>query len=131
MIDTISVSGKYMYAHGGYASTYIQDNGRFGVGNMRFNTNTQSLEVFDGSSWIHLNMPIATVGLNPEAESILDWAKQKRDEEIRFEKLAETNATVKDLLDQIKAKQEQLKMVEILLRNTDQTKEPVKLHSSP
>ena len=120
MIDGISVTSKYMSANGGHGgTTYINGmHGAQGVGNMRYNTNSQKMEVFDGSSWIIINSNIASVGLTGEAESLLDWAKQKRDEERTLEYLAEENTTIKDLVNQIKEKQEQIKMVQTLLKSS-------------
>ena len=81
MINGLSSSGKYMYVHGGNASTYVNNStGSQGVGNVRYNTNNQQFEVWDGVSWVMIAMDYAQVGLNPEAESLLDWAKKKRDE---------------------------------------------------
>ena len=120
MIDGISVTSKYMSAHGGHGgTTYINGmHGAQGVGNMRYNTSSQKMEVFDGSAWIIINSNIASVGLTGEAESLLDWAKQKRDEERTLEYLAEENTTIKDLVNQIKEKQEQIKMVQTLLKSS-------------
>jgi len=86
MIKHIHARGRYMQVIGGSASTYIMNNhsGAHGVGNIRFNTNTQQLEVYDGNNWTFLNMPDATVGLNDEAESLLDWARERRNEEIMW-----------------------------------------------
>jgi hypothetical protein len=72
-----------MQVIGGSASTYINNHsGAQGVGNLRFNTSNQQIEVYDGINWTFLNMPDATVGLNDDAESLLDWARERRNEEI-------------------------------------------------
>jgi hypothetical protein len=120
MIDGISVTGRYMSAHGGHdGTTYINGmHGAQGVGNMRYNTSSQRMEVFDGTNWIIINSTIASVGLTGEAESLLDWIKQKRDEERTLEYLAEENPTIKDLVNQIKEKQHQVKMIQTLLKSS-------------
>jgi len=119
MINGISVTGKYMVANGGYSgSTHVNGYpGTQGVGNMRYNTSSQNMEVFDGNNWIILNTTTASVGLNGEAESLLDWARQKRNEELELENLAQTNPTIKDLMDQIKEKQHQVKMIKTLIES--------------
>jgi hypothetical protein len=76
------------------------------------------MEVFDGTNWIIINSTIASVGLTGEAESLLDWIKQKRDEERTLEYLAEENPTIKDLVNQIKEKQHQVKMIQTLLKSS-------------
>jgi hypothetical protein len=75
------------------------------------------MEVFDGNNWVMLNMSIPSIGLSGDAESLLDWARKKRDEELALETLAQTNTAVKDLVEQIKIKQDQLKMVSTLLNS--------------
>jgi len=100
------------------SSTYINGySGLQGVGNMRYNTSSQSMEVFDGNNWIMLNMSIPSIGLSTDAESLLDWARQKRDEELTLNTMAQEIPAIKDLVGQIKEKQEQIKMVQTLLKS--------------
>ena len=118
MIKNISGGGKYLMVSNGSSSTYVNGySGAQGVGNMRYNTNTQNIEIFDGNSWITMNSGYATVQLTSDAESLLDWARKKRDEEMSLELLAMNNPTIKDLVNQIKEKQEQIKMVQTLLKS--------------
>lgn len=118
MIKNITSSGKYLYVSGGSNSTYVNNfSGAQGIGNLRFNTANQNLEVYDGNNWITLNMSYPIIGLSSEAESILDWAQRKRNEEIERERLAHNNPVVKDLLNQIKEKEEQVKMVMTLIKS--------------
>ena len=122
MIKNITSSGRYMQVSGGNASTYINGNsGAQGVGNMRYNTSSQQMEVFDGSSWIMINMDYASVGLNGEAESLLDWAKQKRNEELAWESLAKNNQAVKIALDNLEQARQQLDITAKLAREYEQT----------
>jgi hypothetical protein len=117
MIKYIASSGKYTNVIGGPATNYINNHiGAQGVGNIRFNTTNQSMEVYDGISWITLQMGHVNVGLNADAESLLDWARQKRDEELELAKLAETNNTIKNLLEQINEKEDQIQMVMTLIK---------------
>ena len=118
MINGISVTGRYMVAHGGYSGgTYINGSiGAQGVGNMRYNTSLQKMEVFDG---ITLSTTVASVGLSGEAESLLDWARKKREEEEEIERLAKENVAINDLLEQVKEKQHQIKMVQTLIRKEE------------
>jgi hypothetical protein len=121
MIKTIMAGGQYSYVSGGNNShTYINGHsGLQGVGNLRFNTTTQNMEVFDGSTWVMLALNHATVGLTADAERILNWAKVKMLEELEVERLAKENPTVNDLLEQVKEKQEQLKVVTTLLKSPE------------
>jgi hypothetical protein len=60
---------------------------------------------------------MAKVELDYEALSLLDWASKKKNEEMLLEKQAQENPAIKDLVDQIKQKQEQIKMVHTLLNS--------------
>ena len=116
MIKNIHARGRYMQIMGGSASTYVNANpGAQGVGNLRFNTSNQQMEVYDGSSWQELNMPHATVGLSDEAESLLDWARQKRDEELRIKSLAVKHPAVADALAAVAKAEEQVRIVAALV----------------
>ena len=99
------------------ATTYITSgSGYMNVGDLRFNTNTQNLEVYDGQIWRELNTSHASVGLTPEAEMTLDWATRKRNEELALEQLAKTNPTIGDLVNQKKELDDKIKMVQILMK---------------
>jgi hypothetical protein len=117
MIKYIASSGRYTNVIGESVANYINNySGAQGVGNLRFNTTNQSMEVYDGNGWILLQMGHVNVGLTPEAESILDWAKKKRDEEIEIDLLAAANPAIKNLLEQIKEKEDQIQMVMTLIK---------------
>ena len=117
MIKSIHSSSPFLTISGGNpGSTYIGNFNGTGVGNMRYNPNSQNTEVYDGSTWIILSAHHATINLSDEAVGLLQWARQKRDEEIEIEKLVLTNSTIKDLVTQIKDKQEQIKVVQTLIK---------------
>ena len=118
MIRNITGGGKYLTVLGGPGSTYVNNSsGSIGVGNMRYNTTNQNIEIYDGNDWIQMQTGYATVSMTPEAESLLDWARQKRDEEYQRMELTKTNPAIKDLVEQIKQKEEQIKMVQTLLKS--------------
>jgi hypothetical protein len=122
MIKNIHSSGRYIQVTGGNASTYVNGNsGAQGVGNMRYNTSSQQMEVYDGSNWIMINMDHASVGLNGEAESLLDWARTKRDEELAWKSLAEDNQAVKIALENLNKARQQLDITAKLARDYETT----------
>jgi len=122
MIKNITASGRYVQVTGGNSSTYINSySGLQGVGNMRYNTSNQCMEVFDGNNWVTIAMDYASVGLNGEAESLLDWARQKRDEELVWKSLAENNKAVKIALDNLEEARRQLDITAKLAREYDTT----------
>ena len=103
MIKSIYTNGPFINVSGGItSSTYIGHGSGPGVGNMRYNPNSQNIEVFDGSSWVTMHSASASISLDGQAVNILRWAEQKMLEEAERNKLAETNPTIKDLMNQIK-----------------------------
>ena len=117
MIKNISSSGKYINVIGESVANYINNySGAQGVGNIRFNTANQNMEVYDGNNWILLQMGYVNVGLNSRAEDLLDWAEKKMTEEFELEALANSNPTIKDLMETIKQKQEQITIVKALIK---------------
>jgi len=122
MLSNIFPTGKYVQVSGGSASTYINNySGSQGVGNMRYNTSNQRMEVFDGNNWQQLNMGTASVGLNAEAEALLDWARKKRDEENEWYRLASNNEAVRIALDQLEQAKTRLELTTILAKDYEQT----------
>lgn len=102
MIKHIHARGRYMQVMGGSSGTYVNNySGGQGIGNLRFNTSNQNLEVYDGTNWITMNMPDATVGLNDEAESLLDWARLKRDDEIVMQSLMAKHPGLKEAYERL------------------------------
>ena len=122
MINNIFPTGRYVQVSGGQASTYINNySGSQGVGNMRYNTANQRMEVFDGNNWTQLNMGSASVGLSPEAEVLLDWARERRNEELAWQSLAKENQAVKIALDNLEQARRQLDITAKLAREHEQT----------
>lgn len=121
MIKNISAEGKYLIViNGSSETTYINNysNGH-GVGNMQYNTFTQNIEIYDGTKWIPMNPNCVTVGLTPDAIAIIDWARKKRNEEIERDLLAVAHPTIKHLINQIEEIEEQIQMIQLLLRSSE------------
>jgi hypothetical protein len=120
MIKTVNGTGRYVMVQGGFpATTYINTSSGFmNVGDVRFNTNMQRLEVYDGNMWVELNTSHASVGLTPDAEIAIDWAKRKLNEELALEQKAKDNPTIADLLNQRRKIDEQIQVIEILTKDT-------------
>ena len=63
---------------------------------MRYNSNTQTIEVYDGNVWLAL-AGSADVSLSPEAQQVMDWAYKKMKEDEQLEVLMEKHPGLKDL----------------------------------
>jgi hypothetical protein len=81
--------GRYVAVSGGTSTDPYISPGAMGAGMIRYNTNMNCMEVNDGNSWRQLGMNYASVELTPDAQSILDWAKTKMEEEKRIDELCE------------------------------------------
>ena len=118
MIKSITPIGRYITVTNSTSSTYVNGyGGSQGVGNMRYNTSSQNMEVFDGNNWVTLNMAMPSIGLNADAESLLDWARQKRNEELELQALAQEHPSIKDLVNDIENKKDQIKMIRTLIKS--------------
>lgn len=118
MIKTVNGMGRYVMVNGGMpATTYMNtSSGYMNLGDVRYNTNMQRLEVYDGNTWIELNTSHASVGLTPDAENAIDWAIKKQREDIELEILAKSNPTIADLINQKKELNDKIKMVQTLMK---------------
>ena len=105
-------SGRYVQVSSSGSSNYINGySGLQGVGNMRYNTTSQNMEVYDGNNWTTLNMGYATVGLTGEAESLLDWAREQRNKQYAYEAMAKEHPAVQKALDALKRAEEQVDLI--------------------
>jgi len=113
MIRNINGS-KYIQVSGGSSSNPYISPGASGAGMVRWNSNMSCLEINDGNSWQQLHTAYPVISLTAEAESLLDWARAKRDEEYRIAALAEKHPTVADAVAAVQLAQDQLKVVTLL-----------------
>jgi hypothetical protein len=118
--DVISTSPFVQVTGGGGYTPYINMSNP-SAGMTRFNGNTQSIEVYDGASWMTLSSNVASVGLTGEAVSILSWAKQKMEDEVMLEKLAKEHPAINLALENVKKAKTQLDAIIILSKEHDQT----------
>lgn len=118
MIKDVMSSGRYVQVSSGGSSTYVNNyGGQQGVGNMRYNTSTQNMEVYDGNNWIHLSMGIASVGLTGEAEALLDWARKERDKQIMRESRIRQSPALQKAYENIKRAEENFDLLEALVKD--------------
>ena len=118
MINSIMSMGKHIIVGGGNsASNYINNgSGMMGVGDLRFNTSTQQIEFYNGQTWQIFTMAQATVGLTSTAETAIDWAMKKMEEEREARAMAEQYPAVADALNAVWESEQQLKTVVALCR---------------
>ena len=116
MIKNVYGSGPYLTAYSNNASNYVSNfSGAQGLGDLRFNTVHQCLEVYNGSLWQSLSMSDVSVSLTGDAVEAIDWVNQKRKEEHDIQVLAEKYPAVADQLAAVREAEEKLRMVTLLV----------------
>jgi hypothetical protein len=121
MINGITQSGRYVTVlQGNNSLPYVPSNSNNPIQGM-IRVSNQDMQVFDGSSWITLTSSYSTVGLTGEAESLLDWARKKRDEEMAWESLAKDNQAVKIALNNLEQARRQVDITAKLAREYETT----------
>lgn len=69
------------------------------------------MQVFDGIAWMNMSTSYATVSLDTDTQDLLQWARNKRDEELRAKKLSEKYPAVANAFDELKKSQQQFNLV--------------------
>jgi hypothetical protein len=54
------------------------------------------MQVFDGNSWMNLSSSYATVELNGESQTLMQWAREQRDLELARARLIENNPALEN-----------------------------------
>jgi hypothetical protein len=114
MIRTITPGAGINITGNSYSTPYI-DMSRPSSGMVRYNGTFNSLEIYDGSTWVTVGPSYPTIELTSEVQDLLDWARKKRAEEEEWLQLASTNPTLQDAVDTLKKAQEQVKILAALV----------------
>ena len=85
-------------------------------GMVAFDGSNQSMKVYDGNGWQTIGGGSGNINLSPNAITILKWAEKKMLEEAERNELAKTNPAINDLMKQIKDKEEQIYVVQTLIK---------------
>lgn len=70
-------------------------------GEVRFNGTTGKLECWVGGSWMPVSSGDVTVELTPDVQQVLDWAKNKMDQERHIKELAENHPSIANAVNQL------------------------------
>jgi hypothetical protein len=117
MIKNVYGSGRYLTTYDNKSTNYMNNfSGAQGLGNMRFNTTTQNVEIYDGQMWQPMQMDTVNLSLTSDAQDAIAWADQKRHEELRMQTLAEKHPAVADQLAAVREAEEKLRMVTLLVQ---------------
>ena len=88
---------------------------------MRWNTNSNVIEIYNGTGWIEYRGSHASVDLNAHAQSIMRWAEAKMLREIELTKLAEENPSVATAIENVKKAEDQLELISALAKKHTET----------
>jgi hypothetical protein len=127
MIKSINSNGRYIEVLGGSSTAGPSRN--YGSSNhmqgaMMYDLEAQCIKVYDGQTWIILHGSHTTINLSYEAESLLNWTRQKRDEEHLRQKIVEEFPQLKEASDDLQKFQEQFEIL-VTLAQAHKKKESV------
>jgi hypothetical protein len=113
--------GQHIVVSNGNPMTPYIPAGNQSAGMLRYNSNSQNIEVYDGSIWKELTASYASVDLNHDAQNAISWAKGKMKDEAELEKLAKEHPAINLALDNLKKAQRQLDATIILSKEHEKT----------
>ena len=113
MIKTLRSNSPYLSVTS--HSPVIYNNGMPNAGTVHYNTQTQCLQVFDGTTWHNLSSD-SQIELTGIATEVITWAERKMHEERRLKELAATNPTLKDAIEALQRAEEQVRIVATLVQ---------------
>ncbi|CAB4133655.1 hypothetical protein UFOVP257_377 [uncultured Caudovirales phage] len=93
--------GSHILVSNTYESKPHISPGSLSAGMVRYNSNMDCLEVYDGISWFTIGTAQPTVELSPMARQAVDWAIRKQREDDELEALMKKHPGLKDLHDKL------------------------------
>jgi len=100
--------------HGGVTiNQYPSQPSTGGVGMVRYNPSSSTLEVYDGMAWQNINSS-AEITLSQETEALLAWAMAQKLRHENLERLAKDNVTIRDALNNLYKAEEALQIIAAL-----------------
>lgn len=113
MIKSIT-AGTGVTISGMYTNIPYISPGSTGAGMVRWSSTMQCFEINDGSVWLQMAMAHPTIELSSDTQAVLNWARDKRDEELKLKSLMESHPGVRDL-------KEKLDIMVALVKKENQT----------
>lgn len=98
MIKHIHSSTNHIQIGQGYSNVPPISPGAQSAGILRWNPNSNSIEVYNGVGWFGIETT-ADILLTPAAQQAIDWAIKKMKEEERLQSLMAQHPGLKDLKD--------------------------------
>lgn len=86
------------------------------------------MQVFDGTAWQNIQSSYATVELNGEVQSIIQWAREERDKQLARTRLVRDNPALQKALESIQKAEANF---DILAKFVENDKEEDSVQASP
>jgi organic radical activating enzyme len=118
MIKGINSSSQYITIQGGNPMQNYFSPGAQGAGQMRYNTNSNNVEVWDGVTWKEMLTSYASVDLSHEAQSLLQWARQTRDKELARDARIRDNPSLQKAYEAIQRAEENFDILDKIIGDT-------------
>jgi hypothetical protein len=98
MIKSLTSSSPYLHVQNGYNNVPPISPGAQSAGILRYNSNNNTIEVYNGVAWFSIDTNI-NLNLSEAAHSALTWAEIKMREEARLKDLMSRHPGLKELHD--------------------------------
>lgn len=119
MIKGITGGSQFLTVSGGSSYPYVPQNSNNPIQGM-IRVNGQDLQVFDGSCWINMAASYASVDLTGEAQTILQWARDERNKQMKREQLIKDNPALQKAYEAIKRAEDNFDLLEKFVENDTQ-----------
>lgn len=96
MIKSLTSGSPYLHVQNGYNGVPPISPGAQSAGMLRYNTSSNSIEVYNGVAWFGVDTNIQ-LNLSEAAHSALTWVETKMREEARLQDLMSRHPGLKDL----------------------------------
>jgi hypothetical protein len=106
MIKGITSGSQYITVTGGSPMTPYISPGAQGAGQVRYNTNSSNMEVWDGMSWKEISMSYSNIDLSWEAADLLNWAREQRNKQKEREYRIQNNPALRKAYEAIQRAEE-------------------------
>lgn len=118
MISSIIAASNHITININGNNTYIGNLGQFS-GQLKYNTTSQLIEIYDGMQWIPINQSHVSIDISPEIKQIIEWAKIQMHKESHIKTMAENNPAIKLAYENYKNAEQNL-LITTLLSNNNQ-----------
>lgn len=115
MIKGITQGAGLVVNNGNPMNPYISP-GSISAGMMRYNPNSNNIEVYDGVNWITLSSSYVQISLDAPTQEAVQWVRRRMEQEKRLEELARQHPAVADAAAAVAQAQEQLDIVTALVQ---------------